>query len=423
MLSCANQLDLPKIFRMLKYFIYTRKSTDREDRQVQSIADQRGVLLEIAERRNLHIENIFEESASAKDPGRPIFNQMLKRIEKGEANGILCWKLNRLTRNLADAGRIGQALQDEIIQHIITVDREFLPADNVLVMQFEFGEATQYIRNLRTDVKRGMLRRLKEGYYPYMAPMGYINDRNTRTIIPDPERFELVKKMWDLMLTGKYTPPKICQIANEKWGFRTPANRKIGDIPLTNNGLYSIFSSPFYAGVMRVSGTEYPGKHKPMITLSDFERVQYLLGRKDKPRCTPKYDFAYTGIFSCGECGCAITAQQKRKINKSNGKIRLYTYYHCTHNSKAGRNCGQRKNLRQEEIEKQIADFLDGFKLSESTVKLVLDYLREWNSQEAKTQESLHFSHEQQIALKRRKLSNLIDIRCRDLISDADFME
>lgn len=39
MLSCTNQLDLPKISRMLKYFIYTRKSTDREDRQVQSIAD------------------------------------------------------------------------------------------------------------------------------------------------------------------------------------------------------------------------------------------------------------------------------------------------------------------------------------------------------------------------------------------------
>lgn len=134
---------------------------------------------------------------------------MLKRIEKGEANGILCWKLNRLTRNLADAGRIGQALQDEIIQHIVTVDREFYPTDNVLVMQFEFGEATQYIRNLRTDVKRGMLRRLKEGHYPFPAPLGYINDRNTRTIVPDPERFDLIKKMWDLMLTGKYTPAKI----------------------------------------------------------------------------------------------------------------------------------------------------------------------------------------------------------------------
>lgn len=152
---------------MFKYFIYARKSSDREDRQVQSIDDQRGVLLDIAAKRNLHVEKIFEESASAKDPGRPIFNQMLKRIEKGEANGILCWKLNRLTRNLADAGRIGQALQDEIIKHIVTVDREFHPADNVLVMQFEFGEATQYIRNLRTDVKRGMLRRLKDGHYTH----------------------------------------------------------------------------------------------------------------------------------------------------------------------------------------------------------------------------------------------------------------
>jgi DNA invertase Pin-like site-specific DNA recombinase len=74
---------------MTKYFLYARKSTDEPDRQILSIEAQITELKEFAKRENLEIVETFIESETAKIPGRPIFNEMIKRIESGEANGIL----------------------------------------------------------------------------------------------------------------------------------------------------------------------------------------------------------------------------------------------------------------------------------------------------------------------------------------------
>lgn len=65
-----------------KFFIYTRKSTDTEDRQVRSIADQLAELRELAKKEQLEIIDVFVEKQTAKIPGRPIFGEMIARIEK-----------------------------------------------------------------------------------------------------------------------------------------------------------------------------------------------------------------------------------------------------------------------------------------------------------------------------------------------------
>src|SRR3989338_9923606 len=75
----------------MKYFLYIRKSTDEDDRQVLSLEAQETELREFAEREKLQITEVFRESQTAKAPGRPVFNAMLERIEYDEAQGILCW--------------------------------------------------------------------------------------------------------------------------------------------------------------------------------------------------------------------------------------------------------------------------------------------------------------------------------------------
>ena len=91
---------------MQKFFLYARKSTDVEDKQARSIEDQLSELRAFAEKEDLEIIDIFIEKQSAKIPGRPIFGEMIKRIEKGEANGILAWHPDRLARNSVDGGKI-----------------------------------------------------------------------------------------------------------------------------------------------------------------------------------------------------------------------------------------------------------------------------------------------------------------------------
>jgi len=79
----------------MKYFLYARKSTDTEDKQVLSIQSQLTEVRQFAAQQGLEIAQEFQESRTAKSPGRPIFDEMIKRIEKGEASGIIAWHPDR----------------------------------------------------------------------------------------------------------------------------------------------------------------------------------------------------------------------------------------------------------------------------------------------------------------------------------------
>ena len=91
---------------MTKYFIYCRKSTEEEERQILSIEAQLAELRDFAKQNNLFVIKEYTESRTAKEPGRPIFNEMLGEIEKGNASGILAWNPDRLARNSVDGGRV-----------------------------------------------------------------------------------------------------------------------------------------------------------------------------------------------------------------------------------------------------------------------------------------------------------------------------
>jgi len=79
----------------MKYFLYARKSTDDEDRQILSIEAQLVELRALAKRENLFVYKELIEAKTAKEPGRPVFNTMLSSIEKGKAEGILAWHPDR----------------------------------------------------------------------------------------------------------------------------------------------------------------------------------------------------------------------------------------------------------------------------------------------------------------------------------------
>src|SRR3989338_767867 len=151
---------------MPKYFLYARKSTDVEDKQVLSIEGQLDALRSLAKSEELEVAAEFVEKRTAKMPGRPVFNEMLVRIQQGEAQGIICWKLDRLARNPVDSGQISWLLQQGVIHHIQTHDRSFYPTDNVLMTSVEFGMANQFILDLKTNTKRGLDAKAKRGDYP-----------------------------------------------------------------------------------------------------------------------------------------------------------------------------------------------------------------------------------------------------------------
>ena len=214
------------------YFIYCRKSSEAEDRQVLSIESQTRELEQIAAKLNLPVAEILTESKSAKDPGRPVFNAMMQRLYRGEAAGIICWKLDRLARNPVDGGSIIWAIKQHGIKVMTPAQSYAREDDNIILMYIEFGMAQKYVDDLSKNVKRGTENQDRKWLVSGRRPGGYLNhtDKMTgeNTLIKDPERFPSIRHMWDLMLTGLYTPPKILEIANQQWGFRTRPHAKMG---------------------------------------------------------------------------------------------------------------------------------------------------------------------------------------------------
>jgi site-specific DNA recombinase len=405
----------------LRFFLYARKSSENEDRQVQSIDDQVNRMKRIAADLNLDIKQIYTEAKSAKKPNnRPVFDEMLERIEKGEAEGILCWQINRLSRNPIDSGKISWLLQQGVLKSIQTSDRQYLPQDNVLLFSVESGMANQYILDLSKNTKRGILAKLQKGWQVGVAPMGYVNDKENKIILNDPERFHLIRKMWDLMLTGNYTPPKILDIANKKWGFRTKKFKRMGGNEMSKSGIYKIFTSLFYAGIIQSGGVQYKGSHDKMITLEEYDRVQMILGRKGKPR--PKtHEFAFTGSIRCGVCGCLYTAQTKKKLLKS-GEIREHTYYHCTRKTRKVE-CDQRKNIPVNDLEHLIEEEVEKYTILPAFLDWALEGLNKKNDAEIEIRTKVYETQQKSLNETQKELDELTKMRYRELIDDETFIK
>ena len=401
------------------YFIYARKSSEGEDRQVQSIDDQINRLTEMATAQGLKIKQVFTEAKTAKKPYcRPVFAEMLKRIEKGEADGVLCWKLDRLARNPVDAGAITWMLQNNIITQIKTIDRCFYPSDNVLMMSVEFGMANQYIIDMKKNIMRGMDSKAEKGFKPGMAPLGYINDKSGKVIIPDPDRFDVVRKMWDMMLTGNFAPQQIRRVANTEWGFRTLQRRGSGGNQIPMSGIYTLFGNIFYTGMFRWKGKLYKGNHRPMVSPEEFDRVQELLGRKCNKR-PQTHNFAYTGHIKCLYCNMMYTATEKRKVLKTTGAYLSYSYYHCSRKNKQIKCTNSPVSLK--ELEDQISEELDTVTILPCFLEWATGYL---DSESAKSTFDYSKSIEMKqksLELAERELVNLTRMRYRDLIDDITF--
>lgn len=404
-----------------KYFLYARKSSESEDRQIQSIDDQINRLTELAKSQQLEIVGVFKESKSAKKPHvRPLFTEMLHRIQKGEANGILCWQINRLSRNPADSGIIQQMLQDGLIKSIQTIDKEYRPEDNVLMFSVESGMANQFIIDLRKNTMRGMESKLQKGGSPSLARLGYSNDRLNKTIVKDPERFDQVKEMWTLMLTGTYSVSQILKIVNDDWGFKTVQRKQRGGKSLSLSGLYSLFYSKFYAGIIEWGGHSYQGSHEAMITIEQYQRVQELLGKNQgKPR--PKvHAHPFSGIITCGECDARITAETKHKLIKTTGEVKRYDYYHCTGKKKYV-SCSQKKVISEEALSEQIESKIEDLTILPEFRDWAVEILNSWNDKEIDQRSVKHEALSKSLLEPQDQLDNLTKMRYRDLINDEEY--
>jgi DNA invertase Pin-like site-specific DNA recombinase len=442
-----------------KYILYTRKSTEEDDRQVLSIESQTNELKSLAKKLGLTIIKTISESKSAKDIGRIGFNEVLEIITNGKADGILCWKMDRLSRNPIDSGRIQYMLQKSSIKSIQTIDKEYLPEDNVLLSSIEFGMSNEYIRMLSVNVKRGLKTKAEKGWYPGKAKSGYLNEQDREKgdarIIEDPIGFPLLKRALEEMLTGLYRPSQVHNKLINEWGYRSPKRRKSGGGPLALSTFYSILSDTFYCGEYEYpvgSGNWYKGSHTPMITPAQFDRLQEIIGKKDNPRPRIKNspDNAFYGLLKCHSCGSSITPDTKiqticakckhkfSSIHKTacpkcgteisdmkNPVTSKYTYYGCT--KRRNSFCSQ-ASFEGKELDKQVIELLKTITISENMKNWYISQLNEISANEVDNQTQTRKALQENFNNIQKRLGNLLNLKISpqntngEVLNDEDYI-
>ena len=319
----------------MKYFIYARKSTDDEVRQILSIDAQLDELRMLAAKENLEVVREYVESQTAKKPGRPIFNDMLKAIKRGEAQAILAWHPDRLARNSVDGGRL---IYDLDTGKLATLKFPAHWFENTpqgkFMLNIAFGQSKYYVDNLSENIKRGIRKKLREGIYPNKPPIGYLNDPKTRAVYIDPERGPLVRRMFEEYATGRYTAAALLELITA-WGLRS-----FNDLTLPLSKILWTLDHIFYTGLFRFKGEIYEGKHPPLISRDLYERVQQVRKKTGRGRYMKHSKFPFRAMAFCAHCGCQYTAELKKG----------HDYYRC---SKRRGPCDS-KTVRAEKVDQLL---------------------------------------------------------------------
>ncbi len=305
------------------YFAYIRVSTVRQGERGSSLTEQKSAIEAYAARNALSIVGWFEEVQTAAKQGRRRFTQMLSELKLGKADGLIIHKIDRSARNLRDWADLGDLIDRGTDVRFVTDNFDLLSRGGRLSADIQAVVAADYIRNLREEVKKGLYGRLKQGIYPFAAPIGYLNTGKGAVKSIDPVKGPLVRLLFERYATNTVNF-EMLRHELASMGLCTRAGN-----PLNPSALSDVLNNPFYAGVIRIqrSGETFPGAHEPLITRALFERVQGILRGKTVPKAK-KHQFLLRQMVKCGNC-------TRRTLTGETHKS--HVYYHCHGSNCTGR--------------------------------------------------------------------------------------
>jgi len=337
-----------------KAVAYIRVSTEEQAEHGYSLEVQDQVLKDYAKGHEIEIVGAFVEAESAFKPGRREFERMAKLLDTDKTiTAVLCYKIDRVSRNTTDYAYLVEKLGIEIISAT-----EQLPSNSTgrLMGDMQIAFSRHFSAQLSERVSQAMTAKAKKGIYPSYAPIGYVNDLATRTLILDPERAGLVRELFET-----YAETDVSLLDLTHWAEQRGLRTRKGQC-LQRSTIHKLLSNPIYKGVVHWGDVTVPGIHPAIVSEYLFDRVQAkLCGRG---HIQGKHAFPFRGLLVCGHCGCQITASQAK------GK---YVYYHCTN----GRGKCAQPYIRQEALAQKLQSVVDNVRIPEDVVRQLVDQIHE----------------------------------------------
>jgi site-specific DNA recombinase len=377
---------------MKTYFAYIRVSTTKQGDEGVSLQEQRRAILEYASKRGITITKWFEEQISAAKRGRPIFTRMVGMLKSKKSTGLIIHKIDRGARNLRDWADMAELMDRGIEVHFAHESIDLHTRSGRLSADILAVVAADYIRNLREEVVKGINGRLRQGLFPFSAPIGYLNTGPGKAKTVDPVRGPYVKMAFELYASRRYSITKLEKELFEK-GFRT----KTGKIVYASQ-LATILRNPFYMGLIRLKNRKdtFSGIHTPLITSSLFNDVQFLL---DGKRSLLKHlnPCLFRLRIRCEQCNLYVVGERHKG----------HVYYRCH------RRACRARYIREERFEASIVDALKRINVVPDEELILKEMLRKFKQQESEVSQALRrdadAEHEQVLRSIKTLLQKFLD--------------
>ena len=328
---------------MVKCGLYARVSTDLQaEVKNGSLDTQIDLLQKYVEIKNSTspeeewkaVAIYREEGKSGKNVDRPEYKRMIRDIEQGLINAVLCTRIDRVSRSYINFSHFHELLE----QHeatFISLHENWDTSTAMGRFALKISLATAELERERTSerTKEKLQWRAKEGLRNGGQILGYDVDPDEKGV-PKPNEVEreLVLRIFETYVKEQ-SFRATAQVINEK-GYRTKSYvSRRGHVRagqrFTNTGIMRILQNQFFIGKIIFKGEVYEGQHEPIIPMELWRKTQAIMeAKRSDPHRNRKQNlhvFLLKGLVKCGWCKSYMTP-----VYSTNRHKKLYSYYQCT---------------------------------------------------------------------------------------------
>ena len=270
------------------------------------------------------------------------------------------------------------------------------------VLSIAFSQSKYYSDALSVNVRRGMRQKLRRGEYPGRPPIGYLNEPRLRTIIADPHKAKLVRRMFEAYATGRYTFDALKELT-DALGLMNHREK-----PLSRSMLPRLLVNPFYIGLFKFGGEVHEGSHPPIVSKALFDEVQNVMARRGHPHKPRREPLPYLGFIRCGECGASITGERQKG----------HHYYRCTR--KCGP-CSQKRFIREEALTDELRAITARVVIPSVPGEKMLAQVEKWRQTESDNRTERLNDEKARLSKTETRIARLLDVYIDGSIEQADY--
>lgn len=378
-----------------------------------SLETQEQICREYAAKQGYLVLDVFvERGESAKSADRTQLKAALAycRTRGRTVDFFVVYKLDRFARNVEDHVTVRMKLTQAGTTLVSATEPiDGTPIGKLLEVQMAgWAEFDNSIRAERS--KNGMIARVRQGVWVWLAPLGYYRQAPGTNLIPHPKEATIIRVMFEEFAKGTYTYESMASHL-DKLGFRTR-----GAYRIRRQQVEKALHNPIYAGIIEAFGERVTGAFEPLVPIELWQQCQPGY-REHKPHALAHLAnnplFPLRHVVICSECRKPLTG------SRSTGKTGVrYAYYH--HHQQG---CPKASFLPKKTLETRFSDMLARLRVNPLAEAMYREAVLEtWRSRgEIRRERRAAAKREMtQLESERRRI---FELHRAGVYSDEDFRE